>query len=175
MTALGQQQVSAVLTNSLGITPVAGRTVTFTLNGISASAMTDTNGSATATLNFATPLNTGAGQLQINFAGDANYRPSSRTAAVQIYQPMPFVVWGGNSGGLRIGQRVNFWGSQWESQVINGQYFASNPSFKGWSGALTGPIQHCQSECHSRNLDFSLLGCETGTEFPAGPGAAITH
>ncbi len=52
VTALGQQQVSAVLTNSLGTTPVVGRTVTFTLNGVSASAVTDVNGNATATLNF---------------------------------------------------------------------------------------------------------------------------
>ena len=166
VTALGQQQVSAVLTNSLGTTPVAGRTLTFTLNGVSASAVTDTNGSATATLNFATALNTGAGQLQINFAGDANYRPSSRTAAVQIYQPMPFVIWGGNSGGLRIGQRVNFWGSQWESQVINGQYYASNPSFKGWSGTLTGPIQSCQSNTTPATLTSACWDVKPGQSFP---------
>jgi RHS repeat-associated protein len=166
VTALGQQQVSAVLTNSLGTTPVAGRTVTFTLNGTSASAVTNASGSATATLNFATALSTGAGQLQINFAGDANYRPSSRTAAVQIYQPMPFVLWGGNSGGLRIGQRVNFWGSQWESQVINGQYFASNPSFKGWSGALTGPIQQCQQNVTPANLTSACWDVKPGQSFP---------
>ena len=141
-----------MLTNALGTTPVAGRTVTFTLNGVSASGVTDVNGAATATLNFATALTTGAGQLQINFAGDTNYQPSSRTASVQIYQPMPFVIWGGNTGGLRIGQRVNFWGSQWESQVINGQYFAANPSFKGWSGSLTGPIQPVPGERDARQI-----------------------
>jgi RHS repeat-associated protein/uncharacterized repeat protein (TIGR01451 family) len=166
VTALGQQQVSAVLTNALGTTPVAGRTVSFTLNGVSASGVTDVNGSATATLNFVTALPTGAGQLQINFAGDSNYRPSSRTAAVQIYQPMPFVVWGGNSGGLRIGQRVNFWGSQWESQVINGLYFASNPSFKGWSGALTGPIQQCQQNVTPANLTAACWDVKPGQSFP---------
>jgi RHS repeat-associated protein len=166
VTAMGTQQVSAVLTNSLGTTPVTGRTVTFTLNGTSASAVTGSDGSATATLNFATALPTGAGQLQINFAGDASYRPSSRTAPVQIYQPMPFVVWGGNTGGLRIGQRVNFWGSQWESQVINGQYFASNPSFKGWSGALTGPIQQCQVNVTPANLTSACWDVKPGQSFP---------
>jgi RHS repeat-associated protein/uncharacterized repeat protein (TIGR01451 family) len=166
VTSLGQQQVSAVLTNSPGTTPVVGRTVTFTLNGTSASAVTDIHGSATATLNFTTALNTGAGQLQINFAGDANYRPSSRTASVQIYQPMPFVVWGGNSGGLRIGQRVNFWGSQWESQVINGQYFAANPSFKGWSGALTGPMQSCQANATPATLTTACWQVKPGQSFP---------
>jgi RHS repeat-associated protein len=166
VTALGQQQVSAVLTNSLGTTPVVGRTVTFTLNGVSASAVTDISGSATATLNFATALTTGLGQLQINFAGDANYRSSSRTASVQIYQPMPFVVWGGNTGGLRIGQRVNFWGSQWESQVINGQYFAANPSFKGWSGALTGPIQQCLVNATPATLTNACWDVKPGQSFP---------
>jgi RHS repeat-associated protein len=166
VTAMGTQQVSAVLTNSLGTAPVAGRTVTFTLNGTSASAVTGSNGSVTATLNFATALSTGAGQLQINFAGDANYRPSSRTAAVQIYQPMPFVIWGGNTGGLRIGQRVNFWGSQWESQVVNGQYFAANPSFKGWSGALTGPIQQCQANVTPATLTTACWQVKPGQSFP---------
>jgi RHS repeat-associated protein/uncharacterized repeat protein (TIGR01451 family) len=166
VTALGTQQVSAVLTNSLGTTPVAGRTVTFTMNGTSASGVTDVNGNATATLNFATSQPTGAGQLQISFAGDANYRPSSRTAPVQIYQPMPFVIWGGNTGGLRIGQRVNFWGSQWESQVINGQYFAANPSFKGWSGALIGPIQPCQTNVTPANLTSACWDVKPGQSFP---------
>ncbi|HEY2169844.1 MAG TPA: Ig-like domain repeat protein, partial [Candidatus Angelobacter sp.] len=166
VTALGTQQVSAVLTNSLGTTPVAGRTVTFTMNGISASGVTGVNGNAAATLNFATAQPTGAGQLQISFAGDANYRPSSRTAAVQIYQPMPFVIWGGNTGGLRIGQRVNFWGSQWESQVINGQYFAANPSFKGWSGALTGPIQQCLPNVTQATLTSACWDVKPGQSFP---------
>jgi len=166
VTALGQQQVSAVLTNALGTTPVAGRTVTFTLNGISASGTTNVNGAATATLNFATALTTGSGQLQINFAGDSNYHASSRTASVQIYQPMPFVIWGGNTGGLRIGQRVNFWGAQWESQVINGQYFAANPSFKGWSGALTGPIQQCQQNVTPTTLTSACWDVKPGQSFP---------
>ncbi len=166
VTALGQQQVSAVLTNSLGTSPVAGRTVTFTLNGVSANGVTDVNGSATATLNFTTALTTGSGQLQINFAGDSNYQASSRTASVQIYQPMPFVIWGGNTGGLLIGQRVNFWGSQWESQVINGQYFAANPSFKGWSGGLTGPIQQCQANVTPTTLTSACWDVKPGQSFP---------
>ncbi|HZD94334.1 MAG TPA: CARDB domain-containing protein, partial [Candidatus Sulfotelmatobacter sp.] len=136
------------------------------LNGISASGVTDINGAVTATLNFATALTTGSGQLQINFAGDSNYRPSSRTAAVQIYQPMAFVIWGGNNGGLRIGQRVNFWGSQWESQVINGEYFASNPSFKGWSGELTGPIQQCQPNVTLATLTSACWDVKPGQSFP---------
>ena len=96
VTAMGQQQVSAVLTNALGTSPIVGRTVAFTLSGITATGTTDINGAVTATLNFATALTTGPGQLQISFAGDSNYQPTSRTASVQIYLPMPFVVWGGN-------------------------------------------------------------------------------
>ena len=175
VTALGQQQVSAVLTNSLGTTPVAGRTVTFTLNGVSASGVTDANGTATATLNFATALSQPEqDNYRSTLPATPIISPSSRTASVQIYQPMPFVIWGGNSGGLRIGQRVNFWGSQWESQVINGQYFAANPSFKGWSGALTGPIQQCQANVTPHDSDFRLLGRETRTKFPARPDTALT-
>ncbi len=85
---------------------------------------------------------------------------------MQIYQPMPFVIWGGNNGGLRIGQRVNFWGSQWESQVINGQYFAANPSFKGWSGALTGPIQQCQVNVTPATLTQACWDVKPGQSFP---------
>ena len=165
VTALGQQQVSAVLTNALGTSPVVGRTVTFTLNGVSASAITDVNGGATATLNFATALPTGAGQIQISFAGDASYRPSSRTASVEIYQPMGFVVWGGNSGGLRIGDRVNFWGAQWSNQVINGTNFGANASFKGWSGS-TGPIQQCQPNATLATLTTACWQVKPGDSFP---------
>jgi RHS repeat-associated protein/uncharacterized repeat protein (TIGR01451 family) len=165
ITALGQQTVSAVLTNLLGTTPVAGRTLMFTLNGVSASAITGTNGAATATLNFATALPTGAGQLQINFAGDSSYQASSRAVPIQIYQPMPFVIWGGNSGGLRIGQRVNFWGSQWESQVINGQYFGANPSFKGWSGSVAS-FNQCEANATLATLDMACWQVKPGQSFP---------
>jgi RHS repeat-associated protein/uncharacterized repeat protein (TIGR01451 family) len=165
ITALGQQTVSAVLTNSLGTTPVAGRSVTFTLNGVSASAITGANGAATATLNFATALPTGAGQLQINFAGDSSYQASSRAVPIQIYQPMPFVIWGGNSGGLRIGQRVNFWGSQWESQVINGLYFGANPSFKGWSGSVAS-FNQCEANASLATLDMACWQVKPGQSFP---------
>jgi RHS repeat-associated protein/uncharacterized repeat protein (TIGR01451 family) len=165
ITALGQQTVSAVLTNSLGTMPVAGRSVTFTLNGVSASAITGANGAATATLNFATALPTGAGQLQINFAGDSSYQASSRAVPIQIYQPMPFVIWGGNSGGLRIGQRVNFWGSQWESQVINGLYFGANPSFKGWSGSVAS-FNQCEANASLATLDMACWQVKPGQSFP---------
>ncbi|MGH9635313.1 MAG: Ig-like domain repeat protein, partial [Candidatus Angelobacter sp.] len=165
ITALGQQTVSAVLTNSLGTTPVAGRSVTFTLNGVSASAITGANGAATATLNFATALPTGAGQLQITFAGDSSYQASSRAVPIQIYQPMPFVIWGGNSGGLRIGQRVNFWGSQWETQVINGLYFGANPSFKGWSGSVAS-FNQCEANASLATLDMACWQVKPGQSFP---------
>ncbi|HEX3153308.1 MAG TPA: Ig-like domain-containing protein, partial [Candidatus Angelobacter sp.] len=67
---------------------------------------------------------------------------------------------------LRIGQRVNFWGSQWESQVINGQYFAANPSFKGWSGALTGPIQPCLANATQATLTSACWDVKPGQSFP---------
>src|SRR5205823_11938471 len=90
--SIGQQTVSALLTDALGRNPIANRTVTFTLNGITSTAPTDASGMAAATLSFAAALPSGAAQLQIAFAGDVNYQPSTRTTPVQIYQTMPFVV-----------------------------------------------------------------------------------
>ena len=73
---------------------------------------------------------------------------------------MSFVVWGGNNDGLKIGQRVNFWGSQWgaEGTDTNGyltlsgdpdgvapylQAFIKGIGTDGetWSGVMT---QYCQ-------------------------------
>jgi uncharacterized repeat protein (TIGR01451 family) len=163
--SIGPQTVSALLTDSLGHTAVANRPVTFTLNGLTATGITDANGLATATLNFAASQPSGAAQLQIAFAGDASYLPSTRTAAVQIYQTMPFVVWGGNTGGLKIGQRVNFWGSQWESQVINAQNYASNSSFKGWADSIN-IIQQCQASATPATLTPTCWQVKPGQSFP---------
>ena len=172
VTALGQQQVSAVLTNSLGTTPVVGRTVTFTLNGISASGVTDIHGSATATLNFTAALNTGAGQLQINFAGDANYRPSSRTAPVQIYQPMPFVVWGANTGGLRIGQRVISGARSGRARSSTACTLELIRPLKAGRGRC-GADPAVPAECHTGKPHNGVLAGKAGTELSAEPGTAI--
>src|SRR5262249_33430895 len=109
----GAQPVQALLTDSLGTTPIANRTVTFTVGTTQVSTTTSASGVAATTITLPTDQASGPAQLAISFGGDQNYQPSSRVVPIRIYLSMPFVLWGGNSDGLRIGQRVNFWGSQW--------------------------------------------------------------
>ncbi|HLY99341.1 MAG TPA: Ig-like domain repeat protein, partial [Candidatus Angelobacter sp.] len=168
----GQQTVSAVLTDFRGTTPVAGRTVSFTLNGVTASGTTDAGGTATANLNFPTVQTAGSAQLQIAFAGDADYKASSRTAAVEIFQSTSFVIWGGNSGGLKVGQQVNFWGAQWASQVTGGQW-GGNPSFKGFADTLgaAGTAQ-CEANATVNTLDSACWQSKPGN---SGPPATLSN
>jgi RHS repeat-associated protein len=167
ITSLGSQSVTAILTDATGNTKIANRIVSFALNGVSASATTDSNGQATATLNFQTAQPTGAGQLQISFAGDADYQASTRTVAVQIFQNATFVIWGGNSGGLKIGQTVNFWGAQWESQATSGQFSAFNPSFKGFANSVVSPVlRPCQSNATPSTLTDACWSTKPGNSFP---------
>ncbi|MGC4114780.1 MAG: hypothetical protein QM765_09255 [Myxococcales bacterium] len=50
------------------------------------------------------------------------------------YLPTNFVVWGGNSTSLKVGDRVNFWGHSWKEQVLGGDYDAqARPSSATWS------------------------------------------
>jgi RHS repeat-associated protein len=168
----GQQTVSAVLTDFRGATPVAGRTVNFTLNGVTANGTTDASGTATATLNFSTAQSAGAAQLQIAFAGDADYKASSRTTAVEVFQATSFVIWGGNSGGLKVGQQVNFWGAQWASQVTGGQW-GGNPSFKGFADTLgTAGTAQCEANATVSTLDGACWQAKPGN---SGPPATLNN
>ncbi len=80
--SLGQQTVTALLTDFQGKIPVAGRSVAFTLNGVTSSGVTNQNGVATATLNFQTAQAAGPAQLAISFGGDAGYTASTRNASI---------------------------------------------------------------------------------------------
>jgi hypothetical protein len=91
----------------------------------------DANGVASATLTLPATVATGLSSIQVAFAGDTYEQPAQTTAPVVVYQPSSFVIWGGNTPGLRFGQRVNFWGSQWEQQVTGGDYNARG-AFKGY-------------------------------------------
>ncbi len=162
----GKQAVTALLTDALGRSAVANATVSFTLNGVTASATTDSHGVANATLNFQTAQPAGAAQLQINFAGNAAYKASTRTVPVAVFQSTGFVLWGGNSGGLKVGQRVNFWGAQWASQVTGGQYGA-NPSFKGFADTVgAAGIQQCQSGATLASLTAGCWQAKPGNSSP---------
>jgi RHS repeat-associated protein/uncharacterized repeat protein (TIGR01451 family) len=156
----GTQTVTAALSDALGIKPIANRTTTFAVGPTQATAVTDANGNASATITFPANQAVGPAQLSISFAGDADYKASSRVVPVEIYLTTSFVIWGGNSGGLKVGTDVNFWGAQWSRQVTSGN-FAGDSSFKGFAGPVN-PIQQCQPNVTSSTL---AQGC-----WPASPG-----
>jgi RHS repeat-associated protein len=161
----GAQPVSARLVDDDG-QPLAGLTVTFRLGGATAEATTGADGTATASL--AVPvLATGTARLEAAFSGDAWYRPSSAATTVLVAQPTSFVIWGGNTPGLRLGDRVQFWGAQWSRQVQSGDY-AAQADFKGWSTAPLPP-RLCQPTAHTTGtprLDASCWISKPGNSNP---------
>ena len=48
-----------------------------------------------------------------------------------------FVIWGGNAGGVAVGQRVVFWGEHWWDQV-NLADKSKIKDFKGWASTISG-------------------------------------
>ncbi len=79
-----------------------------------------------------TILPNGEHDVLVEYAGSPVYLPSSATQHVFVYLPTTFVIWGGNAGGVAVGGRYNFWGSQWHKQVTGGD-FTANASFKGYA------------------------------------------
>jgi RHS repeat-associated protein len=161
----GAQPVSARLVDDDG-QPLAGRTVTFRLGTSTAEATTGADGTATASLSVPN-LATGTARLEATFAGDAWYRPSSAAKTVLVAQPTGFVIWGGNTPGLRLGDRVQFWGAQWSRQVQGGDY-AAQADFKGWSTAPLPP-HLCQPNAHTTGtprLDASCWTSKPGNSKP---------
>jgi hypothetical protein len=77
--------------------------------------------------------------LTVGFAGDSYYLAASATQTLYVYQPTQFVIWGGNPGGLSVGQSYTFWGAQWSRQVTGGSY-AGDASFKGWADLVAARI-----------------------------------
>jgi RHS repeat-associated protein len=171
--ATGQAQtVTARLTDGEDGTPIPGKTVTFTFGSTTASATTRADGTATAMLTFSATQPTGPAALAIAFVGDAYLRPARATAPVLLYQPASFVVWGGNSPGLALGQRVNFWGSQWEKQVTGGDY-AANSSFKGFTSPMTVPLAPCEPTAHTTGTPLLDANCWTSKPGNSMPPATV--
>ncbi|HEY6909571.1 MAG TPA: Ig-like domain-containing protein [Myxococcales bacterium] len=168
LVAAGQPQpVSAVLTDSEEGTPLAGKTITFSAGSATASAVTGADGSAHATLALTAADAVGAGTLTVAFAGDDTEKPSSTAAPVTTYLATSFVVWGGNAGGIALGQRVNFWGAQWAKQVLQGDYDA-HAEFKGWA-IPAGALAPCEPAAHTGAaplLDQSCWTSKSGDSFP---------
>lgn len=158
------QPVSAVLRDPDTLAPIAGKTITFTVGSVQVSAVTDANGVASTTITLGAGQVSGPASLTVAFAGDAFYEPAVRTVAVTIYLSTSFVIWGGNDAGLRLGQRVNFWGARWEDQVRQGDY-AANASFKG----LADPVEQihiCQAGVSAKNLTPTCWTSKGGQTWP---------
>jgi len=172
--ANGQPQtVSAVLTDAQTHDPLAGKTVTFSVGSVAASGTTDATGTATATLTLPATVPTGPALLQVAFAGDATEVPATTTAPVVIYQPASFVIWGGNTPGLTLGQRVNFWGSQWASQVTGGDYQA-NASFKGYATPAATPVVLCEPTAQTSGSPLLDQSCWTSKPGNSAPPATLS-
>ncbi len=142
------QTLTAVLTDPDGGEPLTGRMVTFTIGSITASAATDANGVASAVVNIPLSLGTGSIRLTASFAGDATNVPASTSVPVILYQPESFVIWGGNTIPPHIGDRVNFWGSQWDKQVLSGDY-DNSAQFKGRATPSVSPLASCEVATHA--------------------------
>jgi RHS repeat-associated protein len=158
------QTVSATLHDPDSLAPLAGKSVTFTVGSVTATAVTDANGTATTTITLGADQVSGPGSLTVSFGGDLHYEPAFRTVAVTIYLSTSFVVWGGNTGGLKLGERVNFWGAQWESQVRQGDY-AAKSSFKGLADPVD-QIHVCQPQATTKTLTPACWVSKGGQSWP---------
>ena len=163
------QQVTAVLVDGLSGTPIANEIVTFQAGAAQAQGTTNAQGIATAMLTVGTSPASGQTALQVSFAGDNLYKASRTSVPVTVFLPTSFVVWGGNAGGLHLGQDVNFWGHSWTNQVTGGNFtaFNANPSFKGWADPVGGQINVCEASAGTGGpLDDSCWSSKPGNSFP---------
>ena len=112
---------------------IAGHAITLQADGLngtssaSVTAMTNSGGIASVVL----PV--GEYHIVARYAGAAMYLPSTADQMpVYIYRPTTFVIWGGNSDGIAVVGRHQFWGQGWVSQVTAAS-FGGNPSFQGFA------------------------------------------
>jgi photosystem II stability/assembly factor-like uncharacterized protein len=141
----GAATLSGVLLED-GTTPIAGRTVTFTL-GTDGSAQTCTGvtnatGKATCVIS---PVNQplGPGTVSASFAGDAFYLPSSASATTTVFAFLTsgaFVLGDQSAAVGSTGQE--FWGAQW-SMLNSSSGGAEPPSFKGFAATLSSEPPKC--------------------------------
>ena len=159
------QTVSAVLTDPQGGAPIANELITFRVGTVQAQATTNAQGVATTTLTLGPDQTTGPTAIQVSFAGDSLYKPSVTGIPVTVYLSTSFVVWGGNTGGLKLGQDVNFWGAQWAAQVTGGN-FTGNPSFKGFADPVN-QVHVCEVSAGAGGpLDDACWRSKPGQSFP---------
>jgi RHS repeat-associated protein/uncharacterized repeat protein (TIGR01451 family) len=158
------QTVSATLSDDRQ-NPIANKSLTFQVGTATATATTNAQGSAVASLTLPASAASAPGQLQISFAGDTSYKASSVSVPVDIFLGAQFVIWGGNKGGLKLGQDVNFWGAQWSKQVTGGNYQA-NASFKGFTNTVN-TLQLCEVSAGTGGaLDDQCWNTKPGNSMP---------
>lgn len=127
----GATTLTVQLAGPLGA-PVAGRSVTITVNGTTYAAVTGPAGTATLTV----PLAPGTYTIGASFAGDTRWFPSTATKqTLLVYGATQFVIWGGN--GVLPGQRVVFWGEKWWD-ASNLPEKSKVKDFKGWADTVNG-------------------------------------
>ncbi len=134
----GPAHLSGVLLED-HVTPIAGRTVTFTLGAGGAAqtcnGITDASGRAGCTITPVTqPL--GPSAVSDSFGGDSFYRPASANASAILFA---FPTQGGFVVGdqsAQPGANDTFWGARWtfDNQLSGGQ---APDSFKGFAQSLS--------------------------------------
>ncbi len=143
MIANGQSATLSGVLKEDGTTPIAGRTVSFTLgSGSSAQSCTgttDATGAASCPISLvAQPL--GPGTVSASFAGDAFYLPSSDSKATLLFAFLSkgsFVIGDKSDTGM-----VTFWSSQWaKTNTLSGGKAPS--SFKGFADKLSSSPPSC--------------------------------
>ncbi len=162
----GTEPVSAVLIQAHDRKPIPNKRLNFRIGVVEVSSTTDANGVATAAVTLPAAA-TGPAQMRISFEGNECYNPASASTEVVGYLPAAFVVWGGNAGGLSLGQRVNFWGHSWARQVSAGDYKAHG-DFKGYADTVN-QFRICQPNARTGGtpqLTDSCWSTKPGQSFP---------
>jgi RHS repeat-associated protein len=161
------EPVSAILTDATSGRPVRGAVVNFEVGSTRVSGTTGADGVVVTALTVPPAETFDRTQLKISFAGDECREPAATTADVTAYLRTSFVIWGGNSERLRLGQRVNFWGHSWAKQVTGGDYKAHN-DFKGYADTVR-QFQLCQVNARTTArppLNDSCWSTKPGQSFP---------
>jgi hypothetical protein len=128
----GNVQLGGVLTED-GSAGIAGRSVTFTLGGLSCSAVTNGAGAAACTVG-AGSLPLGPTAAAASFAGDGFYKPASGSGQVLLYafpSQGTFVI-----GDEADPNNINFYDARWSQD--NPMSGGPGPkSFKGFADSVT--------------------------------------
>ncbi len=140
----GTATLSGVLLED-NATPIAGRSVTFTLGtggtAQTCNGVTDASGIAVCIISPVTqPL--GPGVVADAFAGDTCYRPASANAKTVLFAFLASGAFVVGDQSAQMGAKVTFWSAQWSA--LNHLSGGSAPaSFKGFAANLSAEPPKC--------------------------------